>query len=147
MKFSILLMYVTNAKTRFFEKSEGCFHSSKIMQFRHVLKKHFQMNLEKLTYAQLHDAIRKNYVCKNNLCIFCGSNYVYVIQKNWPDNFFIYWKINKNCLWKSSFRNIMKSRRTLASVKYDRLSMISNQNIFLGQNGRHRFPSKSNLFG
>ena len=88
MKFSMLLMYVANAQIRFFQKSEGCFHASKIMQLRDGLKRHFQMNLDKLTYKQLHDAIRKNYVCKNNLCIYCGSNYVYVIQKNWADFYF-----------------------------------------------------------
>ena len=88
MKFSMLLMYVANAQIRFFQKSEGCFHASKIMQLRDGLKRHFQMNLDKLTYKQLHDAIRKNYVCRNNLCIYCGSYYVYVIQKNWADFYF-----------------------------------------------------------
>ena len=78
----MLLMYVADAQTRFHEISEGFFHSSKIMQFCDGLKTHFQMNLDKLTYEQLHDAIRKNYVCKNNLCIFCGGYYVYVIQNN-----------------------------------------------------------------
>ena len=62
-------------------KPEGCFHPSKVMQFRTSIKTEFGINLNQLSNDQLRKAIRNNYVCNNDLCIFCGSNFVYAIEQ------------------------------------------------------------------
>ena len=64
-------------------KPEGCFHPSKVMQFRTSIKTEFGINLNQLSYDQLRKAIRNNYVCNDTLCIFCGSNFVYAIEQKW----------------------------------------------------------------
>ena len=62
-------------------KPEGCFHQSKVMQFQISLKNELGINLNQLSYDQLRNAIRNNYVCNNDLCILCGDNFVYTIQQ------------------------------------------------------------------
>ena len=62
-------------------KPEGCFHPSKVMQFRSVLKKEFGMNLHQLSYDQMRKVMRQKYVCNFKSCIVCGDNYVYVLKQ------------------------------------------------------------------
>ena len=77
MKISFVMIHaIVNAF-----KPEGCFHPSKVMQFRTSIKTEFGINLNQLSYDQLRKAIRNNYVCNNTLCIFCGNNFVYAIEQ------------------------------------------------------------------
>lgn len=62
-------------------KPEGCFHPSKVMQFRSVLKKEFGMKLNQLSYDQMRKVMRNKYVCNFKSCIVCGDNYVYVLNQ------------------------------------------------------------------
>ena len=62
-------------------KSEGCFHPSKIMQFRSVLNNEFGMKLNQLSYDQMRKIMRKKYVCNIKSCIVCGDNYAYIVNQ------------------------------------------------------------------
>ena len=79
MKISLVNILV-NAVCAF--DPRGCFHPSKVMQFRATLKSEFGINLDQLSFDQLRKAIRENCVCNADFCIYCGNNYVYTIKKN-----------------------------------------------------------------
>ena len=82
MKISFGIMYAFINPAACASKPEGCFHPTKVMQFRKSLTRDLGINMNQLSYDQLRNAIRNQYVCNNDLCIFCGSNFVYTIRQN-----------------------------------------------------------------
>ena len=85
-------------------KPEGCFHPSKVMQFRTSIKTEFGINLNQLSYDQSRKAIRNNYVCNDTLCIFCGNNFVHA--HGFLNPLFKPIKITENLLY---FRSIQRN--------------------------------------
>ena len=64
----------------------SCFSHGKILNFRNALRK---TNM-KLTYKQMAQLIHNHAICVNGICIACGENYVYRIEKQQKANYTFY---------------------------------------------------------
>ena len=58
-------------------QKRSCFSQGKILNFRNALRK---TNM-KLTYKQMVQLIHNHAICVNGICIACGENYVYKIER------------------------------------------------------------------
>ena len=58
-------------------QKRSCFSHGKILNFRNALRK---TNM-KLTYQQMAQLIHNHAICVNGICIACGENYVYKIER------------------------------------------------------------------
>jgi len=69
-----------HAKTEILQRQKrSCFSHGKILNFRNALRK---TNM-KLTYQQMVQLIHNHAICVNGICIACGENYVYKIERQW----------------------------------------------------------------
>ena len=58
-------------------QKRSCFSQGKILNFRNALRK---TNM-KPTYKQMVQLIHNHAICVNGICIACGENYVYKIER------------------------------------------------------------------
>ena len=58
-------------------QKRSCFSKGKILNFRNALRK---TNM-KLNYKQMVQLIHNHAICVNGICIACGENYVYKIER------------------------------------------------------------------
>ena len=66
------------AETEILQRQKrSCFSQGKILNFRNALRK---TNM-KLTYKQMVQLIHNHAICVNGICIACGENYVYKIER------------------------------------------------------------------
>ena len=69
-----------HVKTEVLQRQKrSCFSHGKILNFRNALRK---TNM-KLTYQQMVQLIHNHAICVNGICIACGENYVYKIERQW----------------------------------------------------------------